>query len=337
MMPPNTDHQERAAVVTEKMAVLGRMLAGIVHEMNSPSSAISAASVNAVHHIQALLSTLLSRNTLALTEDEWVRVLELIQKMTAVLDKQSRRSPAEMRTERKRLTGMLEQRGIPKGAELARQLARMDLGDSLDDVLELAHACPLDDVLLVLTHCHRIVVSLQDIQMSANMLVHDVRSLKSYAHPGQKQPELLDVHETLDVALTILKNHLKQRVQVECQYADLPFIMGYAGELSHVWSNLLQNALHAMKNEGRILIETFAVDGGAGIRITDNGPGIPEDVQPHIFEDHFTTKAPGEGTGLGLALVRQIITKHQGTITVRSHPGQTVFEVRLPFSPSVSL
>ncbi len=336
-MSTDTNTQECAVIVTEKMAVLGRMLAGIVHEINTPSSAISAASVNAVHHIQALLSTLLNLKTLSFTENEWIQILGLIQKMTVVLDKQSRRSPAEMRKERKRLHGILEQRGIPEGAELARQLARTDLGDSLDDVLGLARTCPLDDLLPVLMHCHRIIVSLQDIRMSADMLVHDVRSLKSYAHPGQKEPELLDVHETLDVALTILKNRLKQRIQVECQYTDLPFIVGYAGELSHVWSNLLQNALQAMKNGGQILIETFAVNDGAGIRITDNGPGIPEHVQPHIFENHFTTKAPGEGTGLGLALVQQIVTKHQGTITMKSHPGQTVFEVHLPFSPSAPL
>ncbi len=335
-MPTAESEQERTVVLAEKMAVLGTMVAGIVHEINTPSSAISAASVNAIHHIQALISTLMTLETLSFTGDQLPRILTLLQKMTALLDARSRRSSAEVRDEQKRLSGILEERGIPDGADLARQLARMGLGDCLDEVLALAESCSLDDLMLVLTHCHRIVASLLDIRISADMLLHDVGALKSYAHPGQQQPELLDVHATLDVALTILKNQFTHRIQVDCQYGELPLLLGYAGELGHVWINVLQNAIQSIEGEGRIVIETVALNNGeVGIKITDTGAGIPADVQPKIFDSHFTTKTQGQGTGLGLALVKQIITKHRGTITVASRPGQTVFDVHLPVLSSL--
>lgn len=321
---------ECPSLSTEKMALLGKMIAGIAHEINTPSSAISAASVNAVHHIQMLISAIMALDKLSLSEDDLHRIMKLIQTMASILNNQHRRSSAEMRDEQRRLTNVLEQRDLPDSAELGRQLARMELGEHLDDVLELAETCPLEPLLEVLTHCHRILTSLLDIQISADMLMHNVRALKSYAHPDHDQPELLDVHDTLDVALTILKNQLKHRIHVECQYGEVPLISGYASELSHVWINILHNAIQAMEGEGQIVIETFITSAFLGVKITDNGPGIAQNIKDKIFQRDFTTKPRGEGTGLGLALVDQIITKHGGTITVDSKPGQTTFEVRLP-------
>ena len=331
-MPISTDEygQAQGTVLNEKMAMLGRMVAGIVHEINTPASAINAASVNAIHHVRELLSVLMTSQMFSLDEEIWFRILDLIQKMTKTLDTPSRRSSSEMRDEQKRVNSILEQRGIYEGAELARQLTRMDLGEAVDEVLALTQVCPPEDVLLVLTHCHRIMTSLSDIHISADMLLHDVRAVKSYAHPGQEHAEVCDVHATLDVALTVLKNQLKHRIQVDCLYGNLPLISGHASELSHIWINLLQNAVQAIDGEGRIEIKTFTLEGAVGITITDNGPGIPADVQSKIFDRHFTTKAPGDGTGLGLALVKQIIAHHRGTITVKSQPGHTVFEIRLP-------
>jgi signal transduction histidine kinase len=327
----SSSEQEWANLSTEKMALLGKMVAGIIHEINTPAGAINAASVNAVHHVQALLSAFMAMDELSLTGEDLHQIIMFIQKMTVMLNRpQIRRSSAEMRHEQKRLISELEQQGIQDGVELARQLARMELGEHLDEVLELAKRRSLDELLIVLTHCHRIVTSLLDIQISVGMLMHDVRALKSYAHPGQEAPELLDVHDTLDVALTILKNQLKHRIQVQYRYGDIPLIPGYASELSHVWINVLHNAIQAIEDSGVIVIETSTIDGHVGVKITDNGIGIPPEAQPKIFESDFTTKAPGQGTGLGLALANQIITKHGGTITVESQPGQTTFEVHLP-------
>jgi signal transduction histidine kinase len=281
-----------------------------------------------------LLDTLTSLSRIALNEEKLHKLMGLLQKMASDLETQQRQSSSEMREEQKRLTNTLKQQGIANNAELARQLARMELGGYLDDVLSLTATCDRDDVLSVLTHCHRIFRSLGDIRVSVDILMHDVLALKSYAHPGQAEPETLDVHQTLDVALTILKNQLKHRFQVECHYGNLPTITGYAGELSHVWINIIHNAIQAIEEEGRIVIETSSTSTGVSIKITDNGPGIAPDIQDKIFDDHFTTKAQGEGTGLGLALVTQIIAKHHGTINVNSTPGHTYFEVHLPLDTS---
>lgn len=312
------------------MAALGRMVAGITHEINTPSSAISAASVNALHHVRQLLDALPAPKLAALTEEAWGHVVMLLDTMLTALDAKARRSSSEMRQEQKRLGCLLDERGIPNGDDLARQLVRLELGDRVDEVLALARIIPLQDLLPVLTHCQRVLASLVDIQISADMLLHDVRALKSYAHPRQEQAELLDVHASLNVALTVLKNPLKHGIEVEYEHGDLPLVRGYASELSHAWMNILHNAIQAIEGQGRIGIDTYATDDEVVVRIVDDGPGIPEEVQARIFDRNFTTKAPGDGSGLGLALVSEIIANHQGTITVDSRPGRTAFEVRLP-------
>ncbi|MEL6249415.1 MAG: ATP-binding protein, partial [Cyanobacteria bacterium J06627_15] len=125
-------------------------------------------------------------------------------------------------------------------------------------------------------------------------------------------------------------NQIKYGVTVERHYQDLPQIWCYFDELNQVWTNLIHNALQAMDNRGTLTIEGAAETDGLVVRITDSGSGIPPEVQDRIFQPFFTTKAPGEGSGLGLDIVRRIIEKHHGSISVTSMPGKTTFTVRLP-------
>ncbi|MFN8331865.1 MAG: ATP-binding protein [Saprospiraceae bacterium] len=115
---------------------------------------------------------------------------------------------------------------------------------------------------------------------------------------------------------------------------DLPTITAYGSELNQVWTNLLDNAVDAMSGKGEIRISTYKEPNGVVVEIEDNGPGIPPEVQPYIFDPFYTTKEPGKGSGLGLSTSYGIIVqKHKGSITVDSIPGQTIFRVRLPFQP----
>jgi signal transduction histidine kinase len=133
--------------------------------------------------------------------------------------------------------------------------------------------------------------------------------------------------------LTLYQNQLKQGVQVIRNYAKLPPVLCYPDELNQVWTNLIHNALQAMEYRGTLSIEVTAIDQQAKISLTDSGKGIPEEIQAKIFEPFFTTKPSGEGSGLGLDIVKKIIKKHDGQITVESQPGRTTFNVFLPIQP----
>ncbi|MEO6951120.1 MAG: HAMP domain-containing sensor histidine kinase, partial [Polyangia bacterium] len=159
-----------------------------------------------------------------------------------------------------------------------------------------------------------------------------VGSLKGYSHLDQAEVAPADLHDGMENTLVMLQAELKYGVNVVRRYGELPPVRVYVDELNQVWTNLIHNAVQALGGQGEIVIETRRDGDDVVIVVADNGPGIPEAVMPKIFEPFFTTKPKGEGTGLGLGIVRQIIDKHAGTISVESRPGETRFIVRLPIA-----
>ncbi|MEP0850060.1 MULTISPECIES: sensor histidine kinase [Cyanophyceae] len=141
---------------------------------------------------------------------------------------------------------------------------------------------------------------------------------------------MTQVTEGIDVVLTIYQNMLKQGIEVIKKYQQVPPILCYAEELNQVWTNLLHNAIQAMSNRGRLEISVFEENRQLVVQLTDSGSGIPPEIKERIFDPFFTTKPAGEGSGLGLDIVRKIVDKHQGKIDVSSQPGRTTFSVLLP-------
>jgi signal transduction histidine kinase len=143
---------------------------------------------------------------------------------------------------------------------------------------------------------------------------------------------MVNIHEGLDNTLIILQSKLKTGVAVHRDYAaELPRIQAYGSELNQVWTNLIDNAIAAMKGQGELILRTRAEDRWVAVEIEDNGPGIPEANLSKLFDPFFTTKPPGEGTGLGLYISHNIIAqKHKGRIIVTSQPGKTCFKIKLP-------
>jgi signal transduction histidine kinase len=170
------------------------------------------------------------------------------------------------------------------------------------------------------------------ITAAISSLVRLVRALKSYAHTDQEAIVDVDITEGLETTLTILQNQLRHGITVVKLYAPLPKVSVYMDELNQVWTNLIHNAVQAMNGKGELILETFQEGDQIGVRVVDNGPGIPPSVLPRIFEPFFTTKPAGEGTGLGLGIAQQIVEKHGGRISVESRPGRTAFVVWLPLS-----
>ncbi len=321
-------------IQSDKMATLGQMVAGIAHEINTPSGAISAAIVNMNHHLKSLIESFWGLDEQKITREDFQWIMKIVANMASVLDGNQRRSPGEIRVEQKRIAEMLQQQGVQNSRKLAKYISQMDLTENIDELLVLAKTYDIDIIFTFLTHCSRIINSARDIKLSTDMLTRIVRALKSYSYPRQEKPELADIHESIDTALTILNNKLKHRIHVKCQRGSVPRICCYASELTHVWINIIHNAIQAIDDEGEILIETFTTETYLGVKITDNGLGIPAEIRDRIFDVDFTTKPQGEGTGLGLYIAHQIIEKHEGTIDVISSLGKTTFEVHLPLSTS---
>jgi signal transduction histidine kinase len=159
-----------------------------------------------------------------------------------------------------------------------------------------------------------------------------VKAVKTYSYLDQAPIQEVDVRETLENTLVLLRPKLKSSVSIRRDYADdVPRIEAYGSELNQVWTNIIDNAIDAIKSQGELTLHTYAEDSDVVVEITDNGPGIPSELQPRIFEPFFTTKAPGVGTGLGLHIAYNIVVhKHHGQIQVSSIPGETRFRVVLP-------
>jgi len=174
---------------------------------------------------------------------------------------------------------------------------------------------------------------IRDIQIGIQKIIHLVRALKLYSHSEQDELGMTNLGDDIQTTLTILHNRLKQGITVVKEFEEVPEINCYADQLNQVWTNLINNAIEAMKGKGKIVIRLNKQDAQhVKIEIEDNGPGIPASVQEKIFDPYFTTKPKGEGTGIGLSISKEIIEKHHGTIKFNSSPGKTNFIVILPIS-----
>ena len=173
---------------------------------------------------------------------------------------------------------------------------------------------------------------LSEIQLTTERLSQIVRAMKSYTYLDQAPLLEVDIHEGLENTLVIMQHKLKQGVSVKREYSPtLPRIEAYASELNQVWTNIMDNAIDAMNGKGEISLRTYSEDNRVIVEITDDGAGIPENIQVRIFEPFFTTKPPGSGTGLGLHISHDIIAnRHHGQLLVESKPGETKFKVILP-------
>jgi signal transduction histidine kinase len=188
----------------------------------------------------------------------------------------------------------------------------------------------------LLAYDHQIICLTQEIEEATRRISELVQAVKSYSYMDQTPLSEVDVEQGIDVTLRMFQHQLKHGFEVKRKFAgDLPKIPANGSELNQVWTNLIDNAISAMRSEtnGEKTLEvcTSREPEAILVEFTDNGPGIPAEIQGRIFDPFFTTKPVGEGTGLGLDIVQRIIRNHQGTVRVESKPGRTTFQVRLPF------
>ncbi len=329
--------QEMMLRQNEKLATLGKLSAGMAHEMNNPAAATQRGAMQLKEAFARLQKIYLKLGELHLTEDQQTVLLaigELAQeKAISTLEMDSL-----LRSDREtELEAWLIEQGVHNAWDVAPNL--VNFGYEKGELISLLNIYSPSSVLVLIEwlNCIYIIFSLlEEISQGAKRIADIVSALKSYTYLDQAPIQSVNINNSLDNTLEVLKGKLKSSILVNRIYSeDLPEIEAYGSELNQVWTNIIDNAIDALNGGGEITLRTSYDNSWAIIVIEDNGPGIPETIQANLFDPFFSTKPPGQGTGLGLNIAHNIVVqKHNGRIDVNTQPGKTSFEVRLPLQRS---
>jgi signal transduction histidine kinase/predicted CoA-binding protein len=319
---------------SEKMAQLGSLTAGIAHELNNPASATQRGADQLKKSLGFLQQAQLSLIQANLSQSQIESLLELDQHA-----RQRSANPESLnslnRSDREyEMEQWLESKGIEDAWEIAPILVNLGFQtEQLDLLDERFTSQQLPIIISWLGKTYSTYSLLEEISQGSSRITDIVKSLMSYSYLDQAPLQEIDLHESLDNTLVMLRSKLKQGVNVQRQYADdIPRILAYGSELNQVWTNIIDNAIQAMDGKGEITIRTNRDGDQVIVEIEDNGPGIPADIQSKIFSPFFTTKPVGKGTGLGLNITYNIVNKHKGDIKLFSRTGFTCFQVILPIN-----
>ena len=324
---------ESMLVQSEKMAALGTLAAGLAHELNNPGAAIQRSAAQLRDTLAEWERSAAELSTLATDphQNEIVGALrEETVKRTAA---PALSDPLSLSDQESELQEWLEDHGVEQAWEFAPVLVSFGWErDELEQLTEHFSTAQLPLVLRWLAAGSSVRGLLDEVVKSAEEISEIVKAVKTYSYLDQAPIQEVDIRESLENTLVILRPKIKAGISITRDYADdVPRVEAYGSELNQVWTNLLNNAIDAMQGQGELTLRTYTKDGAVAVEIIDNGPGIPPEVQPRIFEPFFTTKAPGVGTGLGLHIAYNIIAhKHHGQIQAASKPGETRFLVVLP-------
>src|ERR1700678_4182410 len=332
MMSDRIRETTRREQQRDRLASLGKLSAGLAHELNNPASAAKRATSqlrDVLTKIRDASHELGSRDLTAAQRAE-IEKLEtaFVQSDTVPPD------PLAMSDLEEQIDSLLRSHGQNDLWQMAADLARRHVKpEALESLFANLEPETARAALVRIAASVEVATLLNEIESGTSRISDLVRAIKEYTYMDQTPLQNVDIVKSLETTLTILNHKLKHGVTVERDYQKIPLLVNsFGSELNQVWTNLIDNAIDAMNGEGKLKIRTYRDDEWVVVEIIDNGPGIPADVGAHIFEPFFTTKGVGQGTGLGLDTVQRIVKKHRGNIQVNSAPGKTCFEVWLPLA-----
>jgi signal transduction histidine kinase len=315
---------------TEKLSALGKLAGNLAHEMNNPASAAQRAASGLLDELRVYGQEKFRLGGLCLDEQHLSQVRNW---QDAIREHASKAvpDPAQHAALEDSLQTWLKSHGVEQMWKIAPELAELGVtAQQLDPLGEFLNSTSLTVVLSQFASSVR-AERIAEAMLDSTARIFDlIRAIKDYSYMDQAPIQEIDVRQGLDNTLTMLQSRLAH-VEIERRYAaELPLISAYGSELNQVWMAILENALDAIADHGKLTLSAQISGDMLLIEIWDNGPGIPAELQDRIFEPFFTTKAPGLGLGLGLDTAQRVIRRHRGFIRVQSEPGATCFQVRLP-------
>jgi signal transduction histidine kinase len=316
----------------DRLASLGKLSAGLAHELNNPASAAKRATSQLRDVLKKIRDASHALGSRDLSPEQKAEIEKL---ETAFV--QSNEVPPDALTIsdlEEQIDSLLRSHGQNDLWQMAADLARKNVQpEALESLFAILDPDTARAALVRIAASVEVATLLDEIESGTSRISDLVRAIKEYTYMDQTPLQNVDIVKSLETTLTILNHKLKHGVVVERDYQKIPLLVNsFGSELNQVWTNLIDNAIDAMGGEGKIQVRTYRDDNCVVVEIADNGPGIPPDVRSHIFEPFFTTKGVGEGTGLGLDTVQRIVKKHRGNIQVSSKPSDTRFQVWLPLA-----
>lgn len=333
-MTDRTREMARTEERTAKMLALGKLSAGLAHELNNPASA----ALRSATLLREALNNRRRESIVLRGESLSAEAQLLLSKLSDTIAEcgggMNRMDALERSDLESELADWMESRNYP--AELAGDL--IDAGIRATDLEPLVKLIPHESAIRgmrILVYDNQILCLTREIEEASRRISDLIQAVKAYSYMDKTPISEVDVEYGIDVTLRMFQHQLKHGFAVKRQFAgNLPKVPANGSELNQIWTNLIDNAISAMnsqQNGDKVLtVRTVLEPESVLVEFTDNGPGIPQEIRGRIFEPFFTTKPVGEGTGLGLDIVMRIVRNHQGTIHVNSRPGQTSFQIRLP-------
>jgi signal transduction histidine kinase len=318
----------------EKVSALGKLAAGIAHELNNPASAINRISAELTRRLKenyTLTENLLRRN---INGD----LLQSIRSMVEQKEKENagkkRLSPLQRIQKEDEMNDWLEDNGLHNSNVTGETFVEAGFtGEDLETIRNDAGKEAFEDLLLWTENLLSSQRVIKDLEEASSRISHLVGAIKSHVHMDQTNDlQPTDIHNDIENTLTLLGYKLREKnITVKKSFCEnLPAVPAYVGELNQVWTNIIDNAIYALPKDGELTITTSCDSKKVSVRVIDNGAGIPKEIISRIFDPFFTTKKVGEGTGIGLDLVNRVIKHHNGDIKVNSQPGQTEFTICIP-------
>ncbi len=318
---------------SERMAQLGTLTAGVAHELNNPASAARRAADQLLEELPRFKQAQLAIQLLPLTAGQRSKLNAEIRRAEEQAGHPPELDALARSDQESALESWLDKHGVSESWQLTPALVDLAYDAArLEDLAREFGPEQLPEVIRALNASYLVQRLSAEIGQAAGRISELVRALKGYSYLDQGPVQPVDIHQGLEDTLMILRGKLKPGISVRREYAkDLPRVQGFGSELNQVWTNLIDNALDAVDGAGAIVLRTRKEGDWVVVEVIDNGPGIPNEIQGRVFDQFFTTKEPGKGTGLGLDIsYRVVVDKHRGNIRLSSEPGNTRFEVWLP-------